>query len=123
MDYIFISKVATIGALYLITNFLYKNKPIKSTFFFYITAILYGFATFISFITIFFVVGFVEFLEFLGNRVYYEQIIISFGSIGLLFGLRMIYDLYYEKDELIKELKLKIQILESEKKDNIEKFN
>jgi len=115
MDYIFISKITLVGTLYLITNYFYKRKDVKSGFLFYLITGIYGFAMLISFIVCFFLVGFTEFLKFLASRLYYEQMIILFGCIGLFYSFRMIYDSYYEKEDLVKELKNKIQILESEK--------
>lgn len=144
MDTVFISKLLIIGALLYLTNYIYKkvdwhlrgqkvwtNETVKNidrflisnfnttleTVLIFMSAIVWGLPLMYSAIGLGFAILFQRFLELLDTKGYWEQILICFGIISLIFSIRIYLDgerkKSSEKDRIIEYQRKKIYDLET----------
>lgn len=143
MDIVFISELLIIVALFYLTNYLYKivdwhargqkawtNETAKNidkflirnfktsleTVLIFTSSIIWGLPLVFSAIVLGFIILFQGFFEFLDTKGYWEQILICFGVISLIFSIRIYLDgerkKTTEKDGIIEDQRRKIYELE-----------
>jgi hypothetical protein len=145
MDIVFISKLLIIGALYYLTNCIYKKvdwhsrgqkvwttKTVKNidkfltsnfnttleTVLIFMWVVIYGLPLMYSVIGLGFVILFQGFFELLDTKGYWEQVLICFGVISLMFSIRVYLDgerkKILEKDGIIEYQRKRIYELETQ---------